>query len=155
MGNASHQNRHPPKVPTCCALDWRRARKWDREYRTFWPLGTATNLLWARRRWLPPWSRVSTTSKGHVPETLDCAPSFGSCSSISATWIATDTGSCLLEETRKNRKLVRIFVGGLPARPIYILVIKAGGCLCVWLKRSVTHGCFWHCCRTAVQIFYL
>lgn len=157
MGNASHQNRHPLKVPACCAPDWRTTRKSGRECRTSWPLATATNPLWARRRWPPPWSRVSRTSTGRVPETVDCAPGSGSCSSISATWTATGTGSCLLEETQKKRHISTDFCGGLPARPICILVIiKAGGCvfLCIWLKRSVTHGCFWHCCRTAVQILY-
>lgn len=92
----------------CYARGWRTARRLDTGCRTCARPATGWVLLSVRRIWLQPWSPVATTWAGHARGSAGCAPATGSCSSTSATWIATDTGNCLLERIGNMETLISL-----------------------------------------------
>lgn len=80
-----------------------------KECRISSPPVRGSGLPWERKRWLRPWSPVSTIWGVLSLWTASCVRGFGSCSNISATWTAVGTGNCLLKN--KNWKLQLIAVG--------------------------------------------
>lgn len=76
----------------------RTRRRSGRVYRIFWLLEITIILLLKQKRWLLPLFQVSRIWAALAPGSVSYGQDFDWCSSISATWTAAGTGSCLLEK---------------------------------------------------------